>query len=100
MPETILVVDDDPDIARLVQHILSSHGFGPAIQVTTGREALASPDRLVVNVMGDGAIGMTGMAINPIDRRRATFRPSTLPNVAEAQRLLRCRLPDSEQPMK
>ena len=38
----ILLVDDDPDIARLVQHILSSHGFGPAIQVTTGREALAA----------------------------------------------------------
>ena len=34
--------DDDPDIVRLVQHILGSHGLGPAIQVTTGREALAS----------------------------------------------------------
>jgi DNA-binding response OmpR family regulator len=38
----ILLVDDDPDIARLVQHILSSNGFGPAIQVATGREALAA----------------------------------------------------------
>jgi DNA-binding response OmpR family regulator len=38
----ILLVDDDPDIARLVQHILSSHGLGPAIQVTSGREALAA----------------------------------------------------------
>jgi DNA-binding response OmpR family regulator len=38
----ILLVDDDPDIARLVQHILSNHGLGPAIQVTTGREALAA----------------------------------------------------------
>jgi DNA-binding response OmpR family regulator len=36
----ILLVDDDPDIARLVQHILRSHGLGPAVQVTTGREAL------------------------------------------------------------
>ena len=36
----ILLVDDDPDIARLVQHILSSHGLDPAVQVTTGREAL------------------------------------------------------------
>jgi DNA-binding response OmpR family regulator len=35
-------VDDDPDIARLVQHILSNHGLGPAIQVATGREALAA----------------------------------------------------------
>jgi DNA-binding response OmpR family regulator len=38
----ILLVDDDPDIARLVQHILGSHGLGPATQVTTGRQALAS----------------------------------------------------------
>lgn len=41
-PPRILLVDDDPDIARLVQHILGSHGLGPATQVTTGREALAS----------------------------------------------------------
>jgi len=38
----ILLVDDDPDIARLVQHILKSHGMKPAIQVTSGRDALAS----------------------------------------------------------
>jgi DNA-binding response OmpR family regulator len=38
----ILLVDDDPDIARLVQHILSSNGLGPAILVTTGREALSA----------------------------------------------------------
>jgi DNA-binding response OmpR family regulator len=38
----ILLVDDDADIARLVQHILAVHGWGPAAQVSTGREALAS----------------------------------------------------------
>jgi DNA-binding response OmpR family regulator len=38
----ILLVDDDPDMARLVQHVLAAHGFGRAIQVTSGREALAS----------------------------------------------------------
>jgi DNA-binding response OmpR family regulator len=38
----ILLVDDDPDIARLVQHVLTAHRLGPAVQVTTGREALAS----------------------------------------------------------
>lgn len=38
----ILLVDDDPDIARLVQHVLASNGLGPAVQVTTGREALIS----------------------------------------------------------
>jgi DNA-binding response OmpR family regulator len=38
----ILLVDDDPDIARLVQHVLKAHGLGLARQVTTGREALTS----------------------------------------------------------
>ena len=38
----VLLVDDDPDIARLVQHVLTANGFGSAVQVTTGRDALAS----------------------------------------------------------
>jgi DNA-binding response OmpR family regulator len=38
----ILLVDDDPAIARLIQHILGTHGLSPAAEVTTGREALAS----------------------------------------------------------
>lgn len=41
-PPRVLLVDDDPDVGRLVQHILKSHGMGPARQVTTGREALDS----------------------------------------------------------
>jgi DNA-binding response OmpR family regulator len=40
----ILLVDDDPDLGRLVQHILGSHGMGPARQVATGRDALTSLD--------------------------------------------------------
>ncbi len=36
----ILLVDDDPDIARLVQHVLETAGLGPVFQVRTGREAL------------------------------------------------------------
>ncbi len=40
----VLLVDDDPDLGRLVQHVLRSHGYEPALQVTTGREALASLD--------------------------------------------------------
>src|SRR5881397_849423 len=44
----ILLVDDDPDIARLVQHILATHGFQPAVQVTTGREAMASLDTIEI----------------------------------------------------
>jgi DNA-binding response OmpR family regulator len=38
----ILLVDDDPDIARLVQHVLAANGLEPATQVTTGRDALTS----------------------------------------------------------
>lgn len=38
----ILLVDDDLDIVRLMQYVLTSHGLGPAVQVTTGRDALSS----------------------------------------------------------
>jgi DNA-binding response OmpR family regulator len=38
----VLLVDDDPDIARMVQHILAAHGFEPAVHVTTGRQAVGS----------------------------------------------------------
>jgi DNA-binding response OmpR family regulator len=40
----ILLVDDDPDITRLVQHVLRSSGVGPALEVTTGRAALGALD--------------------------------------------------------
>jgi DNA-binding response OmpR family regulator len=40
----ILLVDDDPDMARLVQHVLSSTGLGPARHASTGSEAVASLD--------------------------------------------------------
>jgi DNA-binding response OmpR family regulator len=40
----VLLVDDDPDLVRLVQHILTSNGIGPAKQVATGRDALTSLD--------------------------------------------------------
>ncbi|HEX6435170.1 MAG TPA: response regulator [Gemmatimonadales bacterium] len=38
----ILLVDDDPDIARLVQQVLKANGLGPAAQVSTGLDALAA----------------------------------------------------------
>lgn len=41
-PTRVLLVDDDPDMGRLVQHILAANGLGPARQAATGREALAS----------------------------------------------------------
>jgi DNA-binding response OmpR family regulator len=36
----ILLVDDDPSMARLVQETLAAHGFASAAHVTTGRAAL------------------------------------------------------------
>jgi DNA-binding response OmpR family regulator len=48
MPEPslprILLVDDDPDITRMVQHVLTRHGFTHLVPVTTGRQALDSLD--------------------------------------------------------
>jgi DNA-binding response OmpR family regulator len=38
----ILLVDDDPDITRLVQHVLDASGYGPAVQAATGGDALAA----------------------------------------------------------
>ncbi|MBA3498686.1 MAG: hybrid sensor histidine kinase/response regulator [Gemmatimonadales bacterium] len=38
----ILVVDDDPTIARLVLHLLRSRGLGDGMHVMSGREALES----------------------------------------------------------
>lgn len=40
----ILVVDDDPAIARLVLHLIQSQGLGAGTHVMTGREALESVD--------------------------------------------------------
>ena len=49
MPESasrprILLVDDDPTIARLVARIVEDAGFGTIDHVTTGREALSALD--------------------------------------------------------
>jgi DNA-binding response OmpR family regulator len=38
----VLLVDDDPDLGRLIQQVLKVHGYQPALQVSTGREALTA----------------------------------------------------------
>ena len=47
-PPRILLVDDDPDIVRLMQHVLKAHGLGPVRQVSTGREALTALEGIEV----------------------------------------------------
>ena len=55
MPETILVVDDDPDIARFVEVNLRSAGYDVAV-AADGEEALEKagdlrPDLVLLDVM-------------------------------------------------
>jgi two-component system chemotaxis response regulator CheY len=40
MPSTILVVDDDPNLVRLMSRFLTLEGFAP-VQASNGEEALA-----------------------------------------------------------
>ncbi len=60
MPSRILVVEDDPDIAELVEHHLSRAGFSTSV-VGTGTDALAQirqrPDLVVLDLMLPGLSG-------------------------------------------
>jgi DNA-binding response OmpR family regulator len=66
----ILLVDDDPDIVRLVQHVLKAHGLGPARQVTTGREALASLDGIDVVLLDHQLPDTSGLDVLDAIRSR------------------------------
>src|SRR5215467_12598591 len=60
--ERVLIVDDDPDIVRLVSYNLSQSGFEP-LHASTGREALAlvqnqPPDLLILDLMLPDVDGM------------------------------------------
>ena len=60
MPSRILVVEDDPDIAELVEHHLSRAGYATSV-VGTGAEALdhvrRRPDLVVLDLMLPGLSG-------------------------------------------
>lgn len=60
MPSRILVVEDDPDIAELVEHHLSRAGYETSV-VGTGTEALEQirrrPDLVVLDLMLPGLSG-------------------------------------------
>jgi len=66
----ILLVDDDPDIARLVQHILAVNGLGSAIQVTTGREALASLNQIDIVLLDQQLPDTSGLDVLDAIRTR------------------------------
>lgn len=61
MPSRILVVEDDPDIAELVEHHLSRAGYDTSV-VGTGTEALEQirrrPDLVVLDLMLPGLSGL------------------------------------------
>jgi DNA-binding response OmpR family regulator len=68
----VLLVDDDPDVGRLVQHVLQASGFGPARHVTTGREALACLEGIDIVLLDQQLPDTSGLDV--LDAIRA--RPS------------------------
>jgi DNA-binding response OmpR family regulator len=68
----ILLVDDDQDVARLVQHILGAHGLEPALHVTTGREALASLDGIDIVLLDHQLPDTNGLDLLDAIRMRPT----------------------------
>ena len=68
----ILLVDDDPDIVRLMQHVLKAHGLGPARQVTTGREALTSLEGIEVVLLDHQLPDTSGLDVLDAIRARPT----------------------------
>ena len=92
MPETILVVDDDPDIARVVEVNLRSAGSDVAV-AADGEEALARatslrPDLVLLDVRmpridGFGRRPRWSKAIGwPTWPRAASFLPMYMPRRA------------------
>jgi DNA-binding response OmpR family regulator len=66
----VLLVDDDPDLGRLVQHVLRSHGYEPALQVSTGREALASLDGVDIVLLDQQLPDTSGLDVLDAIRTR------------------------------
>ncbi len=66
----VLLVDDDPDLVRLVQHVLKAHGYGPARQVATGREALASLEDIEIVLLDQQLPDTSGLDVLDAIRSR------------------------------
>ena len=68
----ILLVDDDPSMARLVQQILLAHGFSAPTHVTTGGAALAAAEGVDVVLLDQELPDVTGL---DLCRRVSRERP-------------------------
>jgi CheY-like chemotaxis protein len=68
----VLLVDDDPDLGRLVQHLLKAHGYDPARQVPTGREALAALDGIDIVLLDQQLPDTSGLEVLDAIRTRAS----------------------------
>ena len=69
----VLVVDDDPSLARLIQHLLTVEGFGPTTHVSTGREALQALDEIDIVLLDHELPDASGLEI--LDAIRARPEP-------------------------
>jgi DNA-binding response OmpR family regulator len=66
----VLIVDDDPSIARLVVHLVRSLGFGQATHVTTGREGLEAMDEADIVLLDHQLPDASGLDILETVRAR------------------------------
>ncbi|HEX3234724.1 MAG TPA: response regulator [Gemmatimonadales bacterium] len=68
----VLVVDDDPSLARLIQHLPAIQAFGPSTHVTTGREALQALDGIDIVLLDHELPDASGLEILDAIRARPT----------------------------
>ena len=66
----VLLVDDDPDLGRLVQHVLKANGYEVARHVATGREALASLDDIDIVLLDQQLPDTSGLDVLDAIRTR------------------------------
>jgi DNA-binding response OmpR family regulator len=66
----ILLVDDDPAIARLIQQLLKLHGFPQATYVETGQAALAAADQADLVLLDHQLPDASGLDILEVLRSR------------------------------
>lgn len=72
-PPRILLVDDDPAIVRLVQHLLTANGLPSATHVTTGRDALTALDGVDIVLLDHQLPDASGLDV--LDAIRARPNP-------------------------